>query len=175
MFKKWRMDCEAALGKVGKIGVAVRAFTGGGVIFWGRLSENSGLIGLFSKIIYKLLARRRGIEVHFSERISGGLVFAHAYCITVNSRATLGEKVMLFKGATIGSVRSGARKGVPVLGNRVVVGVNATIVGGVHIGDDVHIAPNTFVNFDVPSHSLVVGNPGSIHPRYNATIDYFPL
>ena len=42
------------------------------------------------------------------------------------------------------------RKGTPVIGNRVRIGANATIVGNVHIGDDVVIAPNAFVNIDVP-------------------------
>ena len=46
------------------------------------------------------------------------------------------------------------------------------IVGGIHIGDDVMIAPNAFVNFDVPSHSVVLGNPGTVHHRDNATEGY---
>ena len=46
------------------------------------------------------------------------------------------------------------------------------IVGGITIGDDVLIAPNAFVNFDVPSHSVVVGNPAVVHPRENATEGY---
>ena len=61
----------------------------------------------------------------------------------------------------------------PRLGNKVVVGLNATVVGGVTIGDDVMIAPNSFVNFDAPSHSLVIGNPGVVHHKDNATKDYF--
>ena len=49
------------------------------------------------------------------------------------------------------------------------VGINSTIVGRVRIGNDVMIAPNTFVNFDVPSHSIVIGNPAEIHHKDNAT------
>lgn len=52
------------------------------------------------------------------------------------------------------------------------VGINSTIVGRVRIGNDVMIAPNTFVNFDVPSHSIVIGNPAVIHHKDNATKGY---
>lgn len=46
------------------------------------------------------------------------------------------------------------------------------MVGKINIGDDVLIAPNAFVNFDVPSHSIVIGNPGTIIIRENATESY---
>ena len=50
--------------------------------------------------------------------------------------------------------------------------MNATVVGNVTIGDDVLIAPGAFVNFDVPSHSVVIGNPAQIHHKENATEGY---
>lgn len=50
--------------------------------------------------------------------------------------------------------------------------VNAVVVGRIVIGDDVLIAPNAYVNFDVPSHSVVVGNPGKIISRENVTEGY---
>lgn len=55
---------------------------------------------------------------------------------------------------------------------KVYVGINSTIVGNIHVGNDVLIAPNTFVNFDVPDHSIVVENPASIHKKENATQGY---
>lgn len=60
----------------------------------------------------------------------------------------------------------------PVLGDCVWLGVNSTVVGAVTIGDDVLIAPNSYVNCDVPSHSIVIGNPCRIIPRDNATEGY---
>lgn len=63
----------------------------------------------------------------------------------------------------------GKRSGVPTIGNRVSICVNATMVGKIVIGDDVLIAPEALVNCDVQSHSVVVGNPCSIHHRENAT------
>lgn len=45
-------------------------------------------------------------------------------------------------------------------------------MGGITIGEDVLISPNSFVNFDIPNHSIVIGNPGRIHFRENATEGY---
>ncbi|MCQ2217869.1 MAG: hypothetical protein MJZ33_05220 [Paludibacteraceae bacterium] len=58
------------------------------------------------------------------------------------------------------------------IGNRVWIGINAAIVGGITIGDDVLIAPNSFVNQNIPSHSVVFGNPCIIKHRDNATENY---
>ena len=60
----------------------------------------------------------------------------------------------------------------PTIGSRVSVGINATIAGRITIGNDLMIAPNSFVNFDVPEHSIVIGNPGVIHYKDNATSGY---
>ena len=52
------------------------------------------------------------------------------------------------------------------------IGPNAVIVGGIKIGNDVMIAPGAYVNFDVPDHSIVIGNPAVVHARENATEGY---
>lgn len=74
----------------------------------------------------------------------------------------------MYKGCTLGVSYRG-KTGAPTLGDSVFVGVNAVVVGKIHIGDDVLIAPGAYVNFDVPSHSIVLGNPGRIIARDNAT------
>ncbi len=144
------------------------------VMYFGRLGESSGFIGRIASFLYLLMSRRRGIELNYARlQGGGGIIFAHAYAITVNDSAKLAGDLILFKGCTIGGVRGGPRRGVPVIGRHVVVGLNATVVGGITVGDDVFIAPNAFVNFDVPSHSLVIGNPGVIHHKECATKGYF--
>ena len=104
--------------------------------------------------------------------IGEGLQLVHPYNITVNPQAKIGKNCVLFKGCTIGSVRSGKRTGCPAIGNNVVIGCNAFVCGGIVIGDNVLIAANAFVDFDVPSDSLVYGNPGVIKHKENATADY---
>ena len=112
------------------------------------------------------------LEISWRCTIGKGLYLGHAYCITVNPKAIIGDWCNLHKGVTIGQQNRGRLKGVPVIGNKVWIGVNATIVGRVTIGDDVLIAPNSYVNCDVPSHSVVIGNPCQIHHRENATEGY---
>jgi serine O-acetyltransferase len=101
-----------------------------------------------------------------------GILLHHPFGITVHPDAVIGEMVTLFKGSTIGRVRSGKRKGVPKIGDRVIISLNATVVGGITVGSDVLIAANSFVDFDVPDGSLVIGNPGKIVFRKNPVNDY---
>lgn len=72
----------------------------------------------------------------------------------------------------IGQANRGSRKEYPVIGDRVWIGINSAVVGKITIDDDVMIAPNSFVNVDVPSHSVVFGNPCIIKHRDWATEGY---
>lgn len=63
----------------------------------------------------------------------------------------------------------------PTIGDEAWIGVNTTIVSKVIIGDDVLIAPNAFVNCDIPSHSVVFGNPYIIKHRDNSTEGYINI
>ena len=104
--------------------------------------------------------------------VGPGLYLGHAFNITVNEASVIGANCNLHKGVTIGQENRGKRKGAPVLGDCVWVGVNATIVGAITVGDDVLIAPGAYVNCDIPSHSIVVGNPCRVIHRENATEGY---
>ena len=75
-------------------------------------------------------------------------------------------------GVTIGYENRGKRKGAPRFDGDCWIGTNAVVVGNVHIGRDVMIAPLAYVNFDVPDHSIVIGNPARIIAKENATQDY---
>ena len=103
---------------------------------------------------------------------AGGIYIGHAYNITINQNAKIGRNCNIHKGVVIGQVNRGKRKGYPTIGDRVWIGINSAIVGKVTIGDDVLIAPNSFVNIDIPSHSVVFGNPCIIKHRDWATEGY---
>ena len=126
----------------------------------------------YYKFRYLRLARKHGIEIYPELNAGKGLLLLHAFNITVNSKSVIGENVTISKGVTIGQENRGKRKGCPVIGNKVWIGVNAAIVGKITIGDDVLIAPNAYVNCDVPSHSVVFGNPCVIKHRDDATEAY---
>ena len=100
------------------------------------------------------------------------MYIGHAHNINVNPKVVIGQNCNLNKGCTIVVENRGKRKGTPVLGDDVWIGTNAVVVGNITIGSDVLIAPNAYVNFDVPSHSIVLGNPGKIIKKNNATEGY---
>ena len=135
-------------------------------------NEKNKILSLYYKLMYKLTIQKRGLEIDYRTVVGKGLYLGHAYNITINPLAILGDNINIHKGVTIGQENRGQRQGTPVLGNKVWIGVNATIVGKVTIGDDVLIAPNSYVNCDVPSHSIVFGNPCVIKHRENATEGY---
>ena len=137
-----------------------------------RRSKRDSAFSRLWRILYRILAAKNHLEISPTTRIGAGLYIGHPYCITINPKAILGQNVNIHKGVTIGQENRGCRKGTPIIGNSVWIGVNATIVGNITIGDDVLIAPNTYVNCDIPSHSIVFGNPCIVKPSENATHAY---
>lgn len=133
---------------------------------------NSLMLKLTIKSIFRLLSQSRGLEIGLENEIGGGLYLGHVYNITINPAVKIGSNCNLHKGLVIGQENRGSRKGVPTIGNSVWIGINAAIVGNITVGDDVLIAPNSYVNRDIPSHSIVFGNPCVIKPCENATECY---
>ncbi|MFO3714183.1 serine O-acetyltransferase [Oribacterium sp. P9] len=119
-----------------------------------------------------MVGKKHGIEIDYPVCIGKGFYINHPYCITINDNVVIGRNCNLHKGVTIGQENRGIRKGTPTIGNNVWIGMNSTIVGSIHIGDDVLIAPNTYLNRDVPDHSIVIGSPAKIISRNNATECY---
>lgn len=127
--------------------------------------------GVIRSLVAVRAARKYGLEI-LSENIGNGLYLGHAHNINVHPDSIIGKNCNLNKGCTVGRENRGKRNGAPVLGNQVWVGTNAVVVGKIKIGNDVLIAPNAYVNFDVPDHSIVIGNPAIIKSCENATEGY---
>lgn len=142
------------------------------MFFWRKAKSSKGIMQKFYKRILEKIKRRTAIEIPLSVQIGDGIQMIHPYGITINSKAKLGKNCVLLKGCTIGNQKRGKNMGAPTIGNDFYLGLNSSVVGGITIGDDVLIAPNTYVNFDVPSHSIVIGSPGVIHSKINATENY---
>ena len=139
------------------------------VLLWRKAHQKMTLL---RRLRLQLYARKYGLEISPRAQIGRGLYLGHPYNITVAPGAVLGDNVNLHKGCTIGRENRGKREGCPTIGSRVAIGINATVIGKITIGSDVMIAPNSFVNFDVPDHSVVIGNPGVIHHKDDATRGY---
>ena len=136
-----------------------------------QTTHNTWLLLLY-QYVFKKIKESHHIEIPATCHIGPGLYLGHPYGITINSEAVIGANCNIHKGVSIGQENRGKRKGVPTIGNNVYIGINAIIVGKIHIGDDVLIAPNSYVNCDVPSHSIVLGNPCIIKAREGATDGY---
>lgn len=136
-----------------------------------QTAKNS-ILKLYYNLRLHMIEDKHGIEISGRLNVGEGLYIGHAYNITISPECVLGRNINLHKGCTIGRENRGARKGAPVIGNNVFVGINAVVVGHIKIGDDVFIAANAFVNCDIPSHSIVVGNPCIIIEKDNATSEY---
>jgi len=128
--------------------------------------------GIYYRMRLQRLSEKTGIQLPTKAQIGKGLFIAHFGSIIVNPDAKLGCNVNIAPGVVIGKTNRGEKKGVPSIGNDVWIGANAVIVGNINIGDDVMIAPNAYVNMDVPSHSIVLGNPAVIHTKEHATEGY---
>ena len=81
----------------------------------------------------------------------------------------MGDNINIAQGVTIGLSNAGEHRGCPIIGDNVWIGTNTVERCVIKIGSDVMIAPNTFVNFDVPDHSLVIAEKAIIKKRDNAT------
>ena len=129
-------------------------------------------LGIFYRLMLRRYQIRYGFQISARTQIDGGLYLGHWGAIVINPKAKIGKNCNIAQGVTIGQTNRGENAGVPVIGNNVWIGANAVIVGGITIGDNVLIAPNSYVNRSVASHSIVVGNPMSIKESENAVEGY---
>ena len=139
-----------------------------------RKANSCNFLPLKCFYIFRLwcMSKRTHIQIPARTSIGEGFYIGHLGRVIINPNAKLGKNINVAAGVTIGAENRGKRKGSPSIGDDCWIGTNAVIVGNIKIGNDVLIAPLTYVNFDVPDHSIVIGNPGKIIPKENATADY---
>src|SRR5881296_977145 len=105
------------------------------------------------------------IEIHPAARIGPGLFIDHGVGVVIGETAEVGENVTLLQGVTLGGTSLKREKRHPTLGNNVVVGAGAKIIGGFKIGDGSRIGAGSVVVREVPPNSVVVGVPGRVTYR----------
>jgi serine O-acetyltransferase len=103
-----------------------------------------------------------GVEIHPAAQIGPGFFIDHGTGVVIGETSEIGESVILFQGVTLGGTGKERGKRHPTLGNHVVVGAGAKVLGPITIGDHVKIGANSVVLRSVPAHSTVVGIPGKI-------------
>lgn len=127
---------------------------------------------MFYRVKLYRLNLRYGFEISNKAKIGKGFKIDHRGSIIINPNAILGKNINVTSGVLIGQQNRGEKSGSPIIGDNVWIGANSSIVGKVKIGSNVMIAPGTFINFNVPSNSIVFGNPGIIKESLTATDGY---
>jgi len=114
------------------------------------------------RFISQLARWLTGIEIHPAAKIGTGFFIDHGMGVVIGETAEIGDFVTLFQGVTLGGTGKERGKRHPTLGNHVVVGAGAKILGGIKIGDNVKIGANSVVLKNVPANSTVIGVPARI-------------
>jgi serine O-acetyltransferase len=125
----------------------------------------------FAKLNQKIIEIVTGISLPSRCQIGRGLYIGHFGSIIVHPDTIIGDNCNLSQGVTIGVLSRGKYKGVPTLGDRVFVGPNAIILGGVTIGNDAVIGAGAIVTQPVPPLAVVAGNPAKAI-SYNGSFEY---
>ena len=104
----------------------------------------------------KRLSYKTYIQIMSDTKIGKGFYIGHLGRIIINPRAIIGNNVNIATGVVIGQINTGKKVGYPVIGNEVWIGANSVVGGNIKIRNNVLIAPNAYVNFDVPDNSIVI-------------------
>ena len=103
-----------------------------------------------------------GIEIHPGATIGRGLVIDHGSGVVIGETAEIGDNCTIYQGVTLGGTGKDVGKRHPTLGNNVLVGSGAKILGPVKIGDNVKVASGAVVLTELPDHSTAVGMPAKV-------------
>jgi serine O-acetyltransferase len=106
-----------------------------------------------------------GIEIHPGARIGPGFFIDHGMGVVIGETAEVGADVTLYHGVTLGGTSLVKGKRHPTIGDRVVVGAGAKILGAITVGEDTRIGANSVVVKSMPSNSVVTGVPGQVVRR----------
>ena len=119
-----------------------------------------GAISFFNRFL-------TGIEIHPGATIGEGLFIDHGMGVVIGETAVIGDDCHLTQGVTLGGTSNRREKRHPTLGNNVVVGAGAKIIGAIEIGDHVRIGAGSVVLTNVPPFATVVGVPGKVVAFYD--------
>lgn len=112
-----------------------------------------------------------GIEIHPGATIGKGVFIDHGMGVVIGETAIVGNYALIYQGVTLGGTGKESGKRHPTVGENVVVGAGAKVLGNIHIGDNVRIGAGSVVLRDVPSDCTVVGIPGRIVYRSGVRVN----
>ena len=117
---------------------------------------------LLARLVSQLTRWLTGIEIHPGARIGRRLFIDHGMGVVIGETAEIGDDCTLYHGVTLGGTTWRREKRHPTLGNNVVIGAGAKVLGPITIGNDARVGSNSVVVKDVPAGATVVGIPGRV-------------
>lgn len=130
-----------------------------------KFKSNSILGNIFSRKIFK----NYGVQLTRSANIDSSIIFPHPTSVIIGEFVTIKEDCKIFQNVTLGlkNPEDGSsleikKKSYPIIEKNVVIYPNSTVVGSITVGENSIIGSNSFVDFDVPSNTIVAGNPARI-------------
>ena len=115
-----------------------------------------------ARMLSQLAKFLTGVEIHPAAKIGRRLVIDHGTGIVIGATAEIGDDCLLYQGVTLGGTGKDIGKRHPTLGNNIMVGCGAKILGPFKVGDNARIAANSVVLREVPENATVVGVPGRV-------------
>ena len=124
-----------------------------------------------ARVTASLARALTGVDIHPAAVFGDRVFIDHATGVVVGETARIGDDVTIYQGVTLGGTSLAHEKRHPTIGNRVVIGAGAKVLGPITIGDDSRVGANAVVVHSVPDNSVVVGIPGRIISRSRTTRD----
>lgn len=118
-----------------------------------------------ARLISQIARTLTGIEIHPGAQIGKRLFIDHGMGVVIGETAIIGDDCLIYHQVTLGGMSANDEKRHPTLGNNVMVGTGAKVLGNIHIGDNVKIGANCIVIKDVEAGKTIIGVPGEILTR----------
>jgi len=167
MFKRMREDIQTVFAKdpaAKSVSEVILCYPGLHAIWVHRIAHFLWKHKLFfiARLVSHITRFLVGIEIHPGANIGRRFFIDHGMGVVIGETAEIGDDVLLYQGVVLGGTTLEKKKRHPTLGNSVVVGAGAIVLGAITVGDGARIAAGSLVVHDVPSGATVVGVPGRI-------------
>ncbi len=129
---------------------------------------------LSARLVSQVARNLTGIEIHPGATIGRGFFIDHGMGVVIGETAEIGDDVMLYHGVTLGGTALHQGKRHPTLGNGVIVGAGAKVLGAITVGDGARVGSNAVVVADVPAGTTVVGIPAKVVAPKTNSHDFLP-
>lgn len=125
-----------------------------------------------ARLISQMSRRRTGIEIHPGAKIGKRLIIDHGMGIVIGETAEIGDDCLIYHGVTLGGTGKDSGKRHPTIGNNVLIGTGAKVLGPFKVGDNSRIAANSVVLGEIPPDSTAVGVPARVIKIAGQKVDY---